>query len=621
VLELSQELIDEYAWSLLVDEVQSAIAGYDEAARLPEIVEQLRKSGLSVSVSMVSNILEGGATPSDDTPVLFVQEGRRRWDLAWRALGGSLDGCLRACLSCAMRPMPLDALAHQVSLALQQGPKETREVVERLVNRSDVYYVRDGKVGLAAWLLRADSDDVDDVTWDNFFDTPEHAEAILDNLEEIRADNVEDVALRAFEYFGAGVTAKLVLLARWRLTAGQFDPKADFAALAGSSRVYMASNHWLFPAEARALFAEAIAAASEGAEDEALDDDTDVEAILEEVSVGPDEIAQAIQYVKNAPSSVPIEELTEAILEVQPDEAGFSLVAERFDSALHQQGEIAMCGRGRWIGPLNRPEGRFNEVPDPLMVTVVRVLSHQGEPVDIELEDSGLEGNLVALVRDPRREDVCGEDEVNIDPRTAPRPSFVSWAVPYHHTEAGTLKVRRIDGDFYGGVAGLVECLFHYEGGGEYPVWANFNLGLVFGLGEFYKEHCPPSGAVLIVEPTAISGEYRLRYDGEIDDEMRLSPSRIGELMALRQEAREKQMSLFAIISQILESHPNGLTFERLVAEANIARRSRRRLIASVLSLYHCFTPRPRDKDVWVYDPRKLDQGRRKAKKKAMRAE
>jgi len=102
---------------------------------------------------------------------------------------------------------------------------------------------------------------------------------------------------------------------------------------------------------------------------------------------------------------------------------------------------------------------------------------------------------------------------------------------------------------------------------------------------------------------------------------MRLTPSRIGELMALRQEAREKQMSLFAIISQILESHPNGLTFERLVAEANIARRSRRRLIASVLSLYHCFTPRPRDKDVWVYDPRKLDQGRRKAKKKAMRAE
>ncbi len=74
-------------------------------------------------------------------------------------------------------------------------PKGTREVVEQLVNRSDVYYVRDGKVGLAAWLLRVDLDDVDDVTWDNFFDTPEHAEAILDNLEEICADNVEDVAL------------------------------------------------------------------------------------------------------------------------------------------------------------------------------------------------------------------------------------------------------------------------------------------------------------------------------------------------------------------------------------------------------------------------------------------
>lgn len=619
MLELSQELIEDYAWSLLMDEVTSAIARCDEAARVPEIVEQLRRSGLSVGVGLVSMALGAGASPEDGSPRLFVQEGRRRWELAWRAEGGSLDGAMRACLNCAARPLPIDELARQAAIAVQQGPKETFDIVSRLVQTRDTYFTHGGKVGLSSWLLKVTSDDVEDVIWDNFFEQPDGARAVLDDLDAIRGSTVEEVALRAFDHLGYGVTAKLVQLARWRLTGGEFDARADFVALAESPQVYLARDHCVFPAEAKKVFMEAIAAVAEGVDDVVPDDEGDEEAILDEIRIGPDEVAQAIEYVMAAPASVPVEELTEHILEVQPDETGFSLVAARFDEALRQQGEIAMCGRGRWIAPQNRPEGQFSEVPGPLMVTVVHVLTPQGEPVDVELDDTGLEGNLVALVRDPQREDVCGEEEVAIDPRTAPRPAFVRWAVPYHHVEAGTLKVRRIDADFYGGTTGLAECVFHFEEGGTYRTWANFNLALVYGLGDFYTDHCPPSGAVLIVQPTAVSGEYLLRFDGETDDDMELTEQRLGELLALREEARRTTMSMFAIVRQILEQHAGGATFERLVTEVNVVRRTRRRLIASVLSLYHCFSTRSREKELWVFDPRKLDQGRRKAKKKAIR--
>jgi hypothetical protein len=621
VLELSQELIDEYAWSLLVDEVASAIASQDEAARLPEIVEEVRSAGLSVGLGLVSMALEAGAEPEDGAPPIFVQEGRRRWDLAWRAGGGSLDRSLRAYLNSRGRPVPVDDAAHQVALALQQGPKETRDTVIKLLETRDTYFVRDGKVGLSSWVLDISSNDEEDIIWDNFFDNPEDAEAVLGNLDAFQGDTAPQAALSAVSAFGPNVTVKLLQLARWKQSGGDYDPIADFIALVDSDDVYVAPDHTLFPAEAKQAFVDAVAAAAEGIDDEGLEEEGDPEAILDEISIGTEEIQLAIGYVMRAGASVPVETLTEELLEVQPEEPGFDLVARQFDEALRQQGEIAMCGRGRWISPQNRPEGRFAEVPEPLMVTVVRVLTPQGEPVDAEMEDAGLEGNLVAQVRDPAREDVCGEDEVSIDPRNAPRPEFVRWALPYHHTEAGTLKVRRIDSDFYGGTTGMAECIFHYEQGGHYPVWANFNLGIVFGLGEFYQKYCPPSGAVLFVQPTTVSGEFLLRFDGESDEDMYLSDERLAELLALRQEALAKEMSLYSILCQILESHPAGASFERINTEVNVVRRTRRRLIGSVLSLYHCFTTRGKDKNVWHLDAKKIEQGRRKAKKKFLHAE
>jgi len=620
VLDLAQEQVDEYAWSMLVEEVARAIAKSDEPARVSAVVEEVRAAGLPVGPGLVNAALEHGAgeTPPEGEQPLFVKDGPR-WELGWRIEGTSLDRTMRLYLNTFKRMPTPEEIARQAALAMQQGPKETRETVLALIETRDTYFVRDRRVGLSSWLLDTAGDSEEDVVLDNFFDETQDAEDIQAAFDSIRCDNLIDTALRAYGAIGPGLTVKMVLLAWWKTRPESFESVAALVELLGSDELYVTSDHWVFPGEARELFRDALATAA-AAMDDSVVEEADASALADEIEIGPDEVRLAVQAVTRRTASVAVETLAEEILEVRRDEPGFAAVAAKLDDALKAQGEIAMCGRGRWVSRQNRPDGKYNAVPDPLLVTIVRVLTPQGDELDAELEDAGLEGDLVSIVRDPYHEDICDEDEITIDPRNVPRPDAVQWVLPYHHYVAGTLKVRRVDGDFYGGLAGLCECILHYEQGPSLSVWASFNLGLAFGLKSFYDRYCPPSGALLEVAPAELSGEFHLRFEGEADEDAYLTEDRLQELLLYREEARERVMSVIDIIAQVMAAHPAGATFERIMTEVNVVRRTRRRMVASILSLYHCFHSRGRARDLWTFDPRKAEQGRRKAKRKFIRS-
>jgi len=85
----------------------------------------------------------------------------------------------------------------------------------------------------------------------------------------------------------------------------------------------------------------------------------------------------------------------------------------------------------------------------------------------------------------------------------------------------------------------------------------------------------------------------------------------------LKQEAEESgEMSTFDIICRILSFHRIGLHFLRLFAEVNVVRRVGKRLVASILSSYHCFREKQNAPGVWQFDERKVSQGFNKAKRK-----
>ncbi|MCJ7822297.1 MAG: hypothetical protein MUQ26_04330, partial [Armatimonadetes bacterium] len=62
-----------------------------------------------------------------------------------------------------------------------------------------------------------------------------------------------------------------------------------------------------------------------------------------------------------------------------------------------------------------------------------------------------------------------------------------------------------------------------------------------------------------------------------------------------------------------------GMPFMAVWAGVNVIRRTTRRVVASNVASYHCFYQRPANSDVWVYDERKVSQGRKKTKRKYQR--
>ena len=62
-----------------------------------------------------------------------------------------------------------------------------------------------------------------------------------------------------------------------------------------------------------------------------------------------------------------------------------------------------------------------------------------------------------------------------------------------------------------------------------------------------------------------------------------------------------------------MEHYRKGIEFITLLTEVNIVRRVSRRLVASVLTEYHCFFQRA---GAWVYDVKKLPLGFDKSKRK-----
>ena len=94
---------------------------------------------------------------------------------------------------------------------------------------------------------------------------------------------------------------------------------------------------------------------------------------------------------------------------------------------------------------------------------------------------------------------------------------------------------------------------------------------------------------------------------------MFISRNRVNELLALQERAETEELPTFDIMREIMEHYRKGIEFLTLLTEVNIVRRVTRRMVASILSEYHCFFQRG---GAWVYDAKKLTQGFDKSKRK-----
>ncbi len=331
------------------------------------------------------------------------------------------------------------------------------------------------------------------------------------------------------------------------------------------------------------------------------------------------EIEEITRLARSAKAPVSLVSVLTDVLKIEPDDPAFSGTLQGLNEALRRDAAWLPAGLGRFLLRESVPAavGKIPESLRPIHLPIRDTVTN--EPLDIEMSDDGLEGEAATFVHDPQWEDVGEEVEVKMM-RRAEDHSSTRYVITYPHHREGTLKLRRMDEDFFGLEGALTRLSIRAtddEGSEEVTAWASRDSGLILGLGDWYRLRVPPSGGVLEFSRDA-NNRFSLQL-GKPDKLMNLDLERVAELEALQE--RSSYLSLFDLLQTVISEHAGGAEIPTLWAEVNVVRRTSKRLMCSVLSAYQCFSFKQRGPQqfLWRFDAGKLDGGFKKNKRKFVR--
>jgi len=180
--------------------------------------------------------------------------------------------------------------------------------------------------------------------------------------------------------------------------------------------------------------------------------------------------------------------------------------------------------------------------------------------------------------------------------------------------------VRVCDRRFYPSESDLVCASFTDDTTGKsYPVWLSYTSSLLYELGDWYADRKLQPGSIFTVTPGPTPDEFIVSCAEELDELVALSEDRLKELNKVKRAASKGDWSVLQVMQHLAADHKKGAPFLGLWAEVNVVRRTTRRVVASNLASYHCFYQKPANSDAWVFDERKVTQGRKKTKRKYVR--
>ncbi len=557
-------------------------------------------------------------------------ETEHKWDLATRHQLGErpVQGALKEVLAEAGRPLHVPQLVRELALIQGRSVESFEDLVDKLLSGRSFFRFNGDLVGLAEWLLDARDGDRELIRFQNFPDGSEELDRLLPVIEKTKLSGriAPTLAKEILEAAQSPVSHKVLSFLIWQARPSAFEPVAFFETLLQDEDFALLSGPAWCTAEVAAAMAESAAKIARRAAEEASAgmEEVDVAAILqrrppkgEKFDVGEAEIEQLAKTLAEAESgaTAELDELLGDVFDVYPEDDIFPAAVHAVAEALDAQESLLRVGLARWCAASKVPD-EVKTVPETLVPVRLNIQDMSGEDVDPVLSDGGLEQGLAEAVHDPLFEDVGEENEVKVPAKEAKEITECRYILLNHHFHAGTLKVRQLDRGVIPKTPPLMLARLVYPEGDELRIWINNETGLIYGLEPFYSKYCPGSGAVLYLARGDEPDTFVLRYDGESDDETYLDEDRIDELLKLRKQAWQNELSLFDIISRLMESHQQGAKFNTLAAEVNVIRRTARRDIASILSSYHCFYQRKKKPELWHYDNRKVSQGRMKQKKK-----
>jgi hypothetical protein len=602
-----------YAESSAVHVLNDTVADFllhrGHAAKIGEIATQVGKR-IGASAKLIRQALA--------TNPQFVGE-ERRWNLALRTLfHRPVEGALQQALRLYGKPMTIGELCNEMAVLNARAPEYFQLMLPQfMAARPQTYFqMEDGRWGLHAWLLDVRATDEEELLLRNFFLEMDALEPVLAQIMAVKLTaemSDADAALAVLDAVDAPLNTRLLSVALWRLRGGEaFDPMAFFLALLTDERLHLlAGGEWM-SAEKLTSVTVSLQKLSVLA-DLALEEEETWEGPY---VPAPEDLGEIFDFVVEHDRPQKLSDLIEGVLEYGKASLRYPSLYEGLQTALQADPRFQLVGRQTWTLPALIQQDVL-QVPESLLPEALDAALFTDPETDAELEDEGLEDNLPLWVHDPRYEDFGGEHEVELSPDMMSGDSVEETRIPllYNHQRMGTLKLRQADMAFFPTDTPLACVTVHADKVGTFQMWINNDELLIHGLADWYRAAEVPVGAVLTFRRGDEADDYLLTWNGEIDELIAIPEERIAALLDMREQAEANTWSVYEIVRNVLTGQTEGAHFLSVWAEVNVIRRTPKRVVASDLSSYHCFVLIS-NSERWRLDERKVDQGRKKTKKK-----
>lgn len=605
-----QLTVDSSAVHLLSDTVSDYLLNRGHAAKIGEIATQAGKR-LGANSKLIRKVLS-------DNSSQFVNE-ERRWNLSIRSLfHRPIEGAIQQVLRLYGKPLSLNALSNELAVLNARSPEYFRAFLPVfLAQRVDTYFqLPANRWGLREWLLDTIAETEEEMIQRNFFAMSEVTATQLAAVRKVKITtkmNAAEATHTILKALHQPVSTRMISFALWLAYKGVIDAQDIYTQLDADPRFHMLSgSNWLLTEEVEDA-ARLIQALSVEAEKTLAEEDvTDGPYVARE-----EDLNEIYDYLVEHGRAEKLSDLIEAVLEFGRTSSRFTSVSDSLLVALTEDDRFQQVGVQTWIIPALIP-AEVNEVPAELQPEFLDPTLLPDPETDAELEDEGLDGGLAMWVHDPRYEDFGGEHEVELSPELMSGETILDEtriSLLYDHRKMGTLKLRQADMSFFPNETSVACLTVHTEDMTDFQMWISNSELLIHGLDNWYDKHDLPVGAVLTFKRGTEPDDFNLTWDGEMDSLVAISEDRIAELLEMHETAAEENWSVFEIMRHVLTGNPEGSLFLTIWAEVNVIRRTPKRIVASNLSSYHCYV-QITNSERWKLDERKIEQGRKKTKKR-----
>lgn len=549
----------------------------------------------------------------------------RRWDLEARYEDKQrpTERVLGEILARCGQPMLLLQLAEELSSVYQRPAEYYEPMLRRILGNADRYFsTSDGLYAPISWALEVTTDDEADLLFDNGVEMSEieAVEATATTVDWTSGDIAATVRALVAKV-GVPVSNKVIGFFLWRVQGDDFDGAALFNALHSDKEMtWMSDGRWATKSII-ASYDNALAGIADRLAEEVVEE-VSAPSVVERAEVEEDvaptlsltiserDLDEVLQIV-SAKGEARLPAILENIFEISPRDPVYAVAAEGLSDAMRVDDRFIWVGGDRWRLAGTIPT-HISDVPAELAIPTFDFETAEGEAIDVELEDDGLEGGLAVEIKNPLVQDVSDREPIT-DQDMRMEYESVRCVVTAHHKALGTFPLCRIPRSFLPVGPAIVELTF-VAADKRAEVWANRSTDLAYDMAAWYTDDMPESGGVFTLNKTSKPGEYEFVYNNDTDPLVFVAPNRVEELKEMAADPRTKDLSTYDLMCRMMQDR-KGLPFVTLFTELNLVRRVTRRMVASILSSYYAFYQRPKSA-IWQFDEKKIDQGFKKAKRK-----